>query len=90
MVVRWRWGQDVEILGLRHQVLVVQCQIGRAKFDETARMILALLDSVMDHARRGRAPMIVRPSTVLARHRRPVARHWTRPNHPVRDQVARG
>jgi len=82
---RFRWlfaggdARDAEILALRHQVLVLQRQINRPKFNETDRTILALLASVMDQARRGRSLLIVRPATVLAWHRRLVARHWTQP-----------
>ena len=72
-------ARDAEILALRHQVLVLQRQINRPQFNETDRTILALLSSVMDQARRGRALMIVHPATVIRWHRRLVARRWTQP-----------
>jgi len=81
--LRWLFAggdaRDAEILALRHQVLVLQRQIDRPRFNETDRTVLVLLASVMDRARRGRSLLIVRPATVLAWHRRLVARHWTQP-----------
>jgi transposase InsO family protein len=70
-------ARDAEILALRHQVLVLQRQINRPQFSETDRTVLALLASVMDRARRGRALLIVRPATGIAWHRRLVSSHWT-------------
>lgn len=85
LLTRCRWlvasgdARDAEILALRHQVLVLQRQINRPRFNETDRTILALLASAMNRARRGRALMIVRPATVIRWHRRLVARRWTQP-----------
>jgi len=82
---RCRWlfaggdARDAEILALRHQVLVLQRQINRPQFNERDRTIPALLASVMDQARSGRALLIVRPSAVIGWQRRLVARHWTQP-----------
>lgn len=70
ILTRCRWlfaggdFRDAEILALRHQVLVLQRQINRPRFDETDRVVLPLLTSVMDQARRGRALLFVRPTTV--------------------------
>ncbi len=83
VLTRLRWvfadgdARDAEILALRHQVLVLRRQVNRPRFNETDRTVLALLASVMDSARRGRALLIVRPATVLGWHRRLVARRWT-------------
>ena len=85
VLTRLRWlfpggdARDAEILALRHQVLVLQRQIDRPRFNETDRTVLVLLASVMDRARRGRALLIVRPATVIRWHRRLVARRWTQP-----------
>ncbi len=98
---RCRWlfaggdARDAEILALRHQVLVLQRRINRPRFDATDRTILALLSSVMEQARRGRALMIVKPATVIRWHQRLVARHWTqpptaRPGRPPIDPELRG
>jgi putative transposase len=75
-------SRDAEILALRHQILVLQRQIDRPRFNETDRTILALLSSTMDRTRRAATFLIVRPETVLRWHRRLVARHWTQPPTP--------
>jgi putative transposase len=81
-------SRDAEILSLRHQILVLQRLIGRPRFNETDRTILALLSRAIDHTRRKTTFLIVRrkttflivkPETVLRWHRRLVARHWTQP-----------
>jgi putative transposase len=77
-------SRDAEILALRHQLLVLQRQIDRPRFNETDRTILALLSSTMDRTRRAATFLIVRPETVLRWHRRLVARHWTQPPTPKR------
>jgi len=86
VLTRFRWvfatgdARDAEILALRHQVLVLQRQIGRPQFTDTDRTILAVLASAMERARRRTAFLIVRPETVLRWQRRLVARHWTQPH----------
>jgi putative transposase len=85
VLTRFRWiiatcdSRDAEILALRHQVLVLQRQIGRPQFSDTDRTILAVFASAMDRARQRTAFLIVRPETVLRWHRRIVARHWAQP-----------
>ena len=79
--LRWVFAtgdqRGAEILALRPQLLVLQRQIYRAQFTETDRTILALLSGVFDRRRLGKVFLIVRPDTVIAWHRRLVARHWT-------------
>lgn len=83
LVTRCRWwfatgdDRDAEILALRHQVLVLQRQIGRPQFTDPDRTILAVLASAMERARQHTAFLIVRPETVLRWHRRLAARRWT-------------
>lgn len=72
-------SRDAEILALRHQILVLQRQINRPKFNETDRTILELLSNAIDRPRRGLTFLIVRSETVIQWHRRLVARHWTQP-----------
>lgn len=82
---RFRWffatgdERDAEILALRHQVLVLERQINRARFTDTDRTILAMLASIFDRRRLAEVFLIVRPETVIGWHRRLVARHWTQP-----------
>jgi len=73
-------SRDAEILALRHQILVLQRQINRPKFNETDRTILALLSNAIDRPRRGLTFLIVRPETVIQWHHRLVALHWTQPS----------
>jgi len=58
-------ARDAEILALRHQILVLQRQIGRPTLTETDRTILALLATTIGQSRRGLTFLIVRPDTVL-------------------------
>ena len=84
-LTRLRWlfatgdARDAEILALRHQILVLQRQIGRPRFTEADRTVLALLATAIGQSRRGLTFLIVQPDTVLRWHRRLVARHWTQP-----------
>jgi hypothetical protein len=68
-------SRDAEILALRHQILVLQRQIGQPRFNETDRTILALLSNAMDRTRRATTFLIVQPETVLRWHR------WSRTPH---------
>ena len=63
-----RITSDVEILALRHQVLVSQRQINRAQFTDTGRTILALVASVLDRRRLADVFLVVRPETVIGWH----------------------
>ena len=58
-------SRGAEILAVRHQILVLQCQINRQRFNETDRTILALISRVLDHTRRNATFLIVKPETVL-------------------------
>jgi len=83
IIVRLRWfiatgdRRDAEILALRHQILVLQRQIDRPQFTETDRTILAILSTAFRRSRLNNVMMIVQPATVIAWHKRLVARHWT-------------
>ncbi|WP_231925136.1 integrase core domain-containing protein [Micromonospora purpureochromogenes] len=86
--------KDVEILALRHQIMVLERQLGKEKvrFDPSDRAFLAALlhRLPMDALRRVR--LLVRPDTVLRWHRNLVAhRHAaaSRPKRPGRPRTVR-
>ena len=75
-------SRDAEILALRHQVLVLQRQIKRTRFNSTDRAILAVLSRAVSRAHLGRVLLIVKPATVIGWHHRLVARHRTQQSSP--------
>jgi putative transposase len=75
-------SKDVEIVVLRHQLVVLQRQIARPRFAPDDRAILTALARVLG---RDRWPLfVVKPDTLLRWHRRLVANHWTSPHQPGR------
>lgn len=56
-------GKEVEIVVLRHQLQVLGRQVGRARYDEADRALLAALSTHL--ARRDRSLVLGRPETVL-------------------------
>jgi hypothetical protein len=59
-------AREAEILTLRHQVLVLQHQITRPRFNDTDRAILSVLGSALGSARLRTAFLLVRTATVIA------------------------
>jgi putative transposase len=79
-------AKDVEILVLRHQLAVLQRQMGRPRLTWADRAIIAVLTLRLPPARR--LGMLVTPGTILGWHRRLVTRRWTtrptrRPGRPA-------
>ncbi len=68
-------AKDTEILVLRHQLAVLQRQLGRPRLTWADRAIIAALALRLPPARR--LGMLVTPGTILGWHRRLVARRWT-------------
>lgn len=60
--------KDLEIIALRHQLLVLQRQVGKPAFTDTDRVILAGLLHRLSREKLGRLLLLVRPDTILRWH----------------------
>jgi putative transposase len=61
--------KDIEILALRHQLLVLQRQVGKPAFTDTDRAILAGLLPHLPMDRLRQLLLLVRPDTIMRWHR---------------------
>ena len=86
--------KDAEILALRHQITVLERQLGNARprLLPSDRAFLAALRHRLPHDVLGRFRLLVRPDTVLRWHRDLLARRHaarSRPKRPGRPRTAR-
>ncbi|MBT8226621.1 MAG: transposase family protein [Dactylosporangium sp.] len=85
LFTRSRASLHAELLVLRHENQVLRRTIPKPKLDWSDRFLLAaLIRKLPTLLRRQR---LVTPATVLAWHRRLVAKHWTYPQRPGRPPV---
>jgi putative transposase len=87
---RSEFAKDVELLVLRHQLVVLGRQERRPSLRPADRPFLAALTRVLPQPRR--RGLIVTPQTLLRRHRQIVCRKWTQPRRnggrpPVDDRI---
>ncbi len=81
-------SKELEILVLRHELVVLRRRSGRRRIEPADRALLATLSRALP--RRAWAAFSVRPETLLRWHRGLVARQWTYPHRkPGRPQLAR-
>jgi transposase len=75
VLTRRRASKDAELLVLRHENAVLRRQVGRVRYQPADRLRLAALSRLVPR-RRWAEVFAVTPATVLAWHRRFVARKW--------------
>lgn len=81
-------AKELEILVLRHELSILRRQVGRPRFQPHDRLLLAAFSRMLP--RRSWNAFFVQPETLMAWHRRLVARRWIYPHHrPGRPPISR-
>jgi putative transposase len=79
--------KNTELLVLRHQIAVLQRQVGSPRMSWADRAILAGLTQRLSTAHRRQLSLIVTPRTLLRWHADLVRRRWTYPRTPGRPRT---
>jgi putative transposase len=83
LAVRSGRSKDIEIIVLRHQLVVLRRQVERPALNDNDRTLLGAIAQALPRPRRN--GWLVTPDTLLRWHRRRIARHWTQaPQAPGR------
>src|SRR5438034_6354495 len=81
---RSREFKELEIVVLRHELVVLRRQVGRPRLEEKDRVFLAAASRLL--SKRSCPSFFVRPDTLIGWHRKLVRRRWTyarrRPGRP--------
>src|SRR5712692_7671824 len=75
VLARREASKDAELLVLRHENVVLRRQVSRVRYQPADRLWLAALSRLIPRRRWG-AVFAVTPATLLAWHRRLIARKW--------------
>ena len=91
LIARTDGAKEIELLALRHEVVVLRRQVKRLSLEPADRAWLAALSRFLPRTSWCCFP--VKPNTLLAWHRRLVARRWTYPHRspgrpPVDEKTA--
>jgi putative transposase len=80
--------KEIEILLLRHQLMVLERQVARPQLTQADRTLLAAFSRVLPR-KAWKVSLLVTPGTLLRWHRELVARRWTYPHRRPAGRDAR-